>query len=330
MKTGAATLLLSFWALACAAVDPAPVSPAPDYAEAATWAARDSGSAKPADVFYIHPTTFRSHEWNQQMADDTARAWTDLSVRDRQLDAFASCCARFMPYYRQASSRAFAERNGDGAKAYAFAYADVRRAFRHYLEHDNHGRPFILAGHSQGALHGLQLLREEIAGTSAESLLVAAYLPGLGIPAGSLPPGIKVCVRPDSTGCVASWNSFAEGTDAAAYIARSVQDYGTPGRDERVICTNPLTFDVSRPDAEMQASQGARPGSPQPGPVPALEPGKVAAECQGGVLMVNADPSLKIDRLPGGVLHMADIAMFWRDISNNASLRVAAWMRTRK
>ncbi len=330
MRPKAAALMLAVWALACAAVDPAPVSPAPDYAQAASWAARDSGSAKPADVFYIHPTTFRSQEWNQPMADDTARAWTDLSVRDRQLDAFASCCARFMPYYRQASSRAFVERNGEGAKAYAFAYADVRRAFRHYLAQDNHGRPFILAGHSQGALHGLQLLRDEIAGSPAERLLIAAYLPGLGIPAGSLPPGITVCTRPDSIGCVASWNSFEQGTDAAAYVARSVKDYGTPGRDERLICTNPLTFDIASPAADTRASRGARPGAPVAGPVPALEPGKVAAECEDGVLMVNADPSLKIDRLPGGVLHMADIAMFWRDISDNASLRVAAWKRGHK
>ncbi len=323
-------LLLSLWALACAAMEPGPGPVAPDYADPANWSARESGSAKPVDVFYIHPTTFRSEDWNQQMDNQTARAWTDLSVRDRQLDAFAACCARFMPHYRQASSRAFVERAGEGAKAYAFAYADVRRAFLHYLAHDNKGRPFILAGHSQGALHGLKLLRSEIAGTPTERLLVAAYLPGLGIPAGSLPPGIPSCAHPDSTGCVASWNSFADGSDVAAYVARSVADNGTPGGDTRLICSNPLTFDTDIPAAPADAARGARPGSPQPGPVPALESGKVAAACRDGVLMVSPDPSLKVDRLPGGVLHMADIAMFWADISSNASLRVAAWMRSRK
>src|SRR3546814_15517433 len=87
------------------------------------------------------------------MADAATRRWTDLSVTARQASLFDACCRRFMPRYRQASSRAFAERLGDGAKAYALAYGDVLRAFRSYVAHDNHGRPFIIAGHSQGALH---------------------------------------------------------------------------------------------------------------------------------------------------------------------------------
>src|SRR3546814_13240872 len=64
------------------------------------------------------------------MADAATRRWTDLSVTARQASLFDACCRRFMPRYRQASSRAFAARLGDGAKAYALAYGDVLRAFR--------------------------------------------------------------------------------------------------------------------------------------------------------------------------------------------------------
>jgi hypothetical protein len=318
--------VLMILSLSCAATPPDPALPEPDYADPETWAARETASTRPADVFYIHPTTFRSDAWNQPLSDFATTAWTNISVRDRQLDAFAACCARYMPYYRQASSRAFVERDGEGAKAYAFAYEDVRRAFRHYLEHDNKGRPFVLAGHSQGALHGLRLLREEIAGTHAERLLVVAYLPGLGIPAGSLPGSIAVCAHPDSTTCVSSWNSFDASADPTAYIARSVRDYSTPGRDLRLICTNPLTFDTGLPTAEAQAAKGARPGSPKEGAVPSLEPGMVSATCRDGVLMAKIDPALQVDRLPGGVLHMADIALFWKDISTNAVVRVTRWL----
>src|SRR3546814_7100587 len=116
-----------------------------------------------------------------------------------------------MPRYRQASSRAFAERLGDGAKAYALAYGDVLRAFRSYVAHDNHGRPFIIAGHSQGALHGLRLIREEIAGTPLAARLVIAYLPGLGIPMSALHADIGACAVPGQTRSVASWNRFAAG-----------------------------------------------------------------------------------------------------------------------
>lgn len=296
-----------------------------DYAASALWAVRETGSAKRADVFYIHPTTFRSQQWNQELADQETTARTNLVARDRQLTAFAACCARYMPYYRQASSRAFVERNGTGANAYDFAYRDIRRAFRHYIAQDNGGRPFILAGHSQGALLGLRLLREEIAGTNAERLMVAAYLPGLGIPAGSLPTAFPPCSKPRSTGCVISWNSFEVGTDTSEYIARSAREYGIPGRDQSLVCINPVSFDAARPDTGLDDAAGAMPGPPVSGPLPLRIGGHVAARCANGVLTVTVKDGMPVERLPGGSLHLADIALFWNDISANAVGRVAAW-----
>ena len=298
---------------------------APDYEQPSTWAVRETRSAKAADVFYIHPTTFRSQDWNQALGDADTKTQTDLVARDNQLTAFGDCCARFMPYYRQASSRAFSERDAGGTEAYDFAYGDVRRAFLAYLAEDNGGRPFIVAGHSQGALHGLRLLTEEIAGTPAADRLVAAYLPGLGIPEASLPPGLPACERPDSTGCVVSWNSFRDGSDTSAYVARSKREYGDPERDSDLHCVNPLTFDRAKPLADASASLGAMPSPARPGPSPSPVLNKVSARCDHGVLMVTAGDGLPVEALPGGSLHMADIALFWGDISNNAVRRVAAW-----
>ena len=298
---------------------------APDYANSALWAERETGSDKRADIFYIHPTTFRSQQWNQELADRETTARTNLIARDRQLATFAACCARYMPYYRQASSRAFVERNGAGAGAYDFAYRDIRRAFRHYIAKDNQGRPFIIAGHSQGALLGLRLLREEVAGTSVERQLIAAYLPGLGIPVGSLPAVFPPCSTPASTGCVVSWNSFSAGTDTADYITRSKREYGIPGRDNSLVCINPVSFDEASPDSALDQAIGAMPGPPVPGPLPAAVSRQVAARCENGVLMVTVEDGMPVEKLPGGSLHLADIALFWDDISTNAVRRVAAW-----
>lgn len=296
--------------------------PAPDYARPESWAVRGDG-AKPVDVFYIQPTTFRSKQWNQNLADTAINVWTDLSVGQRQISAFANCCRLFSPRYRQASSRAFLEQAGDGAKAYALAYADVLRAFREYLAHDNKGRPFLLAGHSQGALHGLRLIREAIAGTPLVHRMVVAYLPGIGIPRGSLP--LPACDRPGQTGCIASWNSFDPDAVTSAYVARSTAGYAGAQEGRALLCTNPLTFDARKPAADFGAGQGMLPGPAVAGPLPPLRRGALAATCDGNVLRVTAKPGVPVERLPGGNLHMNDIAFFWGDLRADAASRIAAW-----
>lgn len=49
----------------------------------------------------------------------------------------------YAPLYRQSSI---------GGGDITLATGDVEAAFRHYAEHLNHGRKFVLMGHSQGTL----------------------------------------------------------------------------------------------------------------------------------------------------------------------------------
>lgn len=308
---------------------------APDYTLTSSWAARGGGADLPADVFYIQPTTFRSQRWNQDIADTETNVWTDVSVTTRQLSAFATCCRLYQPRYRQASSRAFVEISGDGPKAYALAYGDVRRAFRAFLAQTGQ-RPFILAGHSQGALHAMRLLESEIAGTPARQRLVAVYAPGIGIPIGQFGTnirGIAPCALPSDTGCVISWNSFLPEADVSEYVARSSASYiarygDTPGK--ALLCINPLTFNAHQPAAPQGANRGALLGTVVAGPLPPLLPGIAAATCAGGVLRVTSAPGAPtLDPLPGGSLHMYDIALFWANLRDDAAGRVAVFLRRR-
>merc|ERR1719421_2833487 len=98
------------------------------------------------------------------------------------------------------------------------AYADVKRAFEHYLRHfGGKRRPIILASHSQGTEHAMRLLRdyfnpETNAGKHLLKRLVAAYLPGMPTYKSVWQkhfPYIKICDSPSSLHCVASWNTLA-------------------------------------------------------------------------------------------------------------------------
>ena len=62
----------------------------------------------------------------------------------------------FMPYYRQASLRTqlnAKEKTGDPRNALKNnpPYTDITAALDYYFENYNNGRPFIIAGHSQGS-----------------------------------------------------------------------------------------------------------------------------------------------------------------------------------
>lgn len=58
----------------------------------------------------------------------------------------------YSPYYRHITLNTWATLNEDTIRRRyeAVAWKDVKNAFEHYLTHYNQGRPFILAGFSQG------------------------------------------------------------------------------------------------------------------------------------------------------------------------------------
>lgn len=317
-------------ALLAAALAGGSAPPAPDYDAASAWIARPARRAA-VDVFYIHPTTTRSTRWNQDVAasDPAERGATD-AIALRQASAFARCCDLYAPRYRQASPAAFAAMAEGGAQAFAIAYGDVERAFDHYLAH-NPGRPFILAGHSQGALHALTLLERRIAGTPLRRRLVAAYVVGIGVPLGFFGRALgdlPACAAPQDTGCVASWNAFREGSDVSAYLARQARRYTDrygPGEGAEPLCTNPLTFDAARPAATSRASRGALLGVAGDR-APARQAHAVAAACRGGVLFVDVS---RLRRAPllsaGGSLHNDEFALFHADLAADAARRIAAF-----
>ena len=82
-----------------------------------------------------------------------------------QASAFNSSCDIYAPEYRQATFFSFFDETGDGQKALERAYKDVENAFFQFLEFIGE-KPFFIASHSQGTLHGQQLISKHIDGTN--------------------------------------------------------------------------------------------------------------------------------------------------------------------
>jgi predicted ester cyclase len=340
-----------------------PAPPAPDYANLRFWAALpdrldaadvvpendsfgDRQASAGVDVFYIHPTTYRGAEnWNQPLDDAATNAWTDESVVARQAAVFNACCRVFAPRYRQATAAAVgAPPAMRSLEAYELAWQDVRTAFLHYMKHWNGGRPFIIAGHSQGASHIERWFRDFGANQQYRGQLVAAY--AIGIPFAErtlreLGGGVPVCATPDATGCLVSWNAFDRAGDPTMYLAgaagRYRQRYGTDA-GSAVACVNPLTFSLSEGAATSARNLGSLPARRGVGladtlargvRLPATEPGRIGAACEGGVLRVEGVPKdgYAIVPLPNGLLHFNEFDLFYQNIRANAVARSAAFRK---
>ncbi len=319
--------------------------PAPDYHQPASWAsaaatalpngAAPASAAPQADVFYVHPTTNRSATFlNHDIADAEANRWVDESVIARQASAFSGCCRVFAPRYRAATFKVFGNKAAQDA-AFGLAYTDVERAFNWYRAHENKGRPFIIAGHSQGAFHMATLLEKRIQNTPLQKQLVAAYIIGINLAEGDFGrrfTGVKPCATPKDTGCVLQWEALMAGSDVAKAAGFSqstfVAKYGdVPGKQS--LCINPLTFDARKPAAPAARSQGAVPGDPGFGALRPLVAHKVAARCEQGLLVVEADPGLELKPLPGGSMHFHDVGLFYADVRADAVRRVKAFQPKR-
>ena len=376
------------WIAALLAAAPASAqdpAPAPDYAQDAAWlclpgradacgaplataalnpngygSVGQVGPAEdpPIDCFYVYPTVSR----DPGLTSDMNPGPEEAAAAAIQFARFASLCRPFAPLYRQATlaSIPVVLAGGDRVPVLAAAYADVAAAWRHYLAHRNGGRPFVLIGHSQGTMHLVRLLAEEIEGSQAHGRMLSALLIGFNVevPHGEVVGGsfrsTPLCTRPGQTGCVVSYVSFR--ADSPPPPGSLFGRAAGPGMT--VACTNParLGGGGSAPlDSYWWAGpsvtntrnpiQWSSQGSP---PTPFLRTeGLASAACVNrgdvGYLSVatEVDPAdARTDRIPGDVivagrlqpgwgLHLADINLAMGDLLRLVRAQAEAFLRLR-
>ena len=208
----AACLMLA----ACGATPARPVSDAlpnePDYGDSTQWYMNDRGGQ--ADLFYIISTETGDYTRSEGALCHYADTYND-SVRGplrgemTGVDHLLSGNLNYYsPYYRQCSLQSYASDSLTQARM-PLPTGDVRRAFNYYLEHLNQGRPFILAGYSQGAIILLELLKE--IDDSAINRMIAAYVIGATVSDDDARhPHIMAARRADDTGVTICYNSVRD------------------------------------------------------------------------------------------------------------------------
>ncbi len=203
----------------------------------------------PIDCFYVYPTVSSQTTFNAN--EEVNPEETQIAVD--QASRFSQACNVYAPIYPQLTIPAI---NGflgplpEGASTKA--YVGVLTAFEEYLALYNHGRGFMLIGHSQGSLMLEQLIKEQIDPNPAlRKQMVGAMILGgnvlvpKGKRSGATFQNVPTCLWSGETGCVVAYSSFLKEPPEGAFFGRVNSPLlGTPIPEEiaktlEVVCTNP-------------------------------------------------------------------------------------------
>ena len=327
---------------------PAPASPRnpaaeaslPDVSAPLVVGATRRAEISPADenpdfaVFFVHPTSYipvnlrDEVNWNATLGDEQAELRARLFLRGLA-SAFNRADEIWAPKYRQAVVGAFLTDKPEAQRSIDAAYRDVAQAFDYFIESVDENKPIVLAGHSQGALHILTLLREKVAGTPLEARIAAVYPVGWPISVEHDLPALPfpACASAGQPACISSWSSFADDGDPAMVLERYAATPGFDGEprgDGPIVCVNPITG----------AANDSAPASSNLGTLipeedfssATLVPGGVPARCdERGLLLIGPAPEIGAAVLPGSNYHVYDIPLFWRNLQQDVVARVRAW-----
>ena len=296
-----------------------------DYGQPENWAYNGIGKGKDADLFLLCPTaTIDDSEATNMSLDDTETKKSFLGSLNMERGLYEKSTRMFAPYYRQASMKVYSLEPEEQEPYFETAYSDVSAAFSYYLEHENKGRPIVLAGFSQGADMCYRLLEEYFDDSDLSDRLVAVY--ALGWPCTEEMvkkyPQIKPAQSANDLGVVISFDCEALGVkDTFIYPA-----------GQKACTINPLNWKTDTKPVNKKKNLGAC-FTDYDGAIQKEVSGLCGCyiDKERGVLKVTdidpADYPPYVPGLPEGAYHVYDYQFFYRNLQKNVRTRVNSYLK---
>ena len=299
-----------------------PAQDALDYADADNWAYFGIGEDKDADLFLICPTVDMNDEFNMSMDDEDTKA-SFLGALNMERGIYEESTRMYAPYCRQAAMKVYSLDREEWEPYMELAYSDVSAAFAWYLEHENEGRPIVLAGFSQGADMCYRLLEEYFGDEELYDQLVAVY--AIGWPCTeeltAQYPQIRPAQGADDFGVVISFDCEAP---------EVTETFISPA-GQRAFGINPLNWRTDETAADKSENLGAC-FTDYNGEIRSEQESLcgcyIDAE-RGAVKVTDVDPAEYAPIVPGlpyGAYHVYDYQFFFRNLQQNVAERLASYM----
>lgn len=297
-----------------------------DYADKGNWAYYAEADGAEADLFLIAPTVDMQDEFNMSMDDEETKA-SFLGALNMERGIYEDETRMFAPYYRQGAMKIYSLTPEERETYLQFAYRDVAAAFEYYLENENHDRPIVLAGFSQGADHCYRLLEDYFGSSEMQEKLVAVY--AIGWPCTeelvSRFPQIRPASGEEDTGVVISFD--CEAPDVG-------ETFITPLKT-KAYTINPLNWKTDSTPADKSLNLGACFTDYDANVTEEIRGlcGCYIDESRGVVKVTDVDPAdypALIPGLPEGAYHIYDYQFFFRNLQQNVQTRTDSYLKNHK
>ncbi len=313
-------------------------NPAPDYSRKECWS-RFPEITRDVDTFCIYATEYIMGSFEEGAPDyatiDNAEMHERVEVVTiLHATAFEPSTSLFVPYYRQAGARyaaeVYASTGSTDSSFTGIPHDDITAALDDYFEHCNGGRPFILAGHSQGSGMVLLMLqtcfREH---PEYDARMVAAYAIGCSVTDDCLAanPHVKFATGESDTGVVIAWNT--EGPKKVETNATNIL------LQPHTRSINPLNWKLDETCAPASMNLGFLVENEENGETGIRDIGTDAqVNLARGSVVTNARGQEIPEELAEAVIelygpdghHNEDYLFFYSNIRDNADKRIAAYM----
>lgn len=288
-----------------------------DYANDYYWLAKPPVLSETVDVFYVYPTASQNVTGAMDVRNEEERALA-RGVFQAQASVFFGQANIFAPYYRQMTSAVRIPQGGLATDTEEFkrGAADVMDAFNHYIQNHNNGRPFIIAGHSQGTMTLIELIKNRFGDDeNLRRRLVAAYLIGYTVTDQDLASAGLTAARGESdVGVVITYNT------------QSVTSSGGPMLLPGANCINPLNWRTDDTVAQARQNLGARFYDDATGEfqreVPHYCGARINTENGALTTTIPEGDDLDIGLYSEGVYHRYDYAFWYRNLQKNVGIRI--------
>ncbi|KNZ42291.1 DUF3089 domain-containing protein [Acetobacterium bakii] len=303
-----------------------------DYQDRNNWMFCTFDSNLPVDVFYVYPTAYYNSPGEPAICPVTHGAMRQRARENviNKGSVFKAVGNYFVPYYRQISLEYLIDQKKNDIREFiAGPVTDVIQAFTYYMENFNNGRPFILAGHSQGSiLISILLATSFKKHPEYNQSMVAAYIIGYGITQQYLEnnPHLRFASGETDYGVIISYNTEAPGITAENITV----PHGT-------IAINPISWKCDETEISSSLSLGSRiVRRDEEGHLIDILDKLHYADARidmnrGVVICSTANPEdFRIiggeKYFPLGNLHSGDYSLYYYDLRKNAQKRVNAYL----
>lgn len=298
-----------------------------DYSNGEFWISCPENPDKEVDVIYFYPTAYFSDDISRCVIsdiDDAGMIEMGTNFVNNNCLVFSEKCNIFAPLYRQSDVTYASSLDSSTFDLFMnfTTSQDPTSVIDYYLKNLNNGRPFIIAGHSQGSATLMKLLENYFADHQDYlDKMIVAYAIGFSVTDNFLAshPYLKFAEGADDVGVIVSWNTEGPGNaNADNFVV-----------EKGAISINPLNWRRDQTYAPVSENLGSYING---------ETVKGIADAQlnleRGVVVVTTEEAKKYAMAPNfqsifgpESYHGQDYGFFQENLKHNVSVRINAFKK---